>query len=156
MIEVNKSASPTSDKIAVTGTINNTGAGTVVVTNIGATALQVGDTFTLFNKAVPGAAAMNITSGGAVTWANKLAIDGTIAVASLLPSAPTNITYSVSGGTLTLGWPLSYTGYLVQSNSVGIVSSNSWFDVPGTGATNTYPVTLQPLKTNVFYRLRHP
>jgi hypothetical protein len=62
----------------------------------------------------------------------------------------------VSGGTLSLAWPSSYTGYLLQSNSVSITASNSWSDVPGSGAINTYPVTLQPLKTNVFYRLRYP
>jgi hypothetical protein len=100
---------------------------------------------------------MTVSGGGSsVTWTNRLAIDGTIAVLSLLPSTPTNITYSVSAGTLTLTWPSGYTGYLLQSNSVGIMASNSWFDVPGSGAGNTYPVTLEPLRTNVFYRLRHP
>jgi autotransporter-associated beta strand protein len=156
-IEVNKALSPMSDKVNVTGTINSTGTGTVTVTNLGTTALQTGDTFVLFNKPVTGGASLNVTGGGSsVTWTNKLAIDGTIQVVSVLPTTPTNMTYSVSGNILTLSWPASYTGYLLQSNAVGVSASSSWYDVPGSGANNSYPVTIDPAKGNVFYRLLKP
>ena len=89
-------------------------------------------------------------------WTNKLAVDGTIAVLSLLPTTPTNISFSVSGNILTLSWPASYTGYLLQSNSVSVTATNSWFDVPNSGNSSTFGVTLDPLKAEVFYRLRHP
>jgi hypothetical protein len=65
------------------------------------------------------------------------------------------MTYSVSNNTLTLGWPLSYTGWLLQSNSVGIGSTN-WFVVPGSSATNSMSFTIDPAKTNVFFRMLKP
>ena len=74
---VNRSGSA-SDYVAVTGNITNLGTGTIAITNQGTT-LQIGDTFTLFNKAVTGAGTLAVT-GGNVTWTNKLAINGTIAV----------------------------------------------------------------------------
>jgi hypothetical protein len=45
---------------------------------------------------------------------------------------------------------------LLQSNSVGVASANSWFVVPGSSATNGMSFTVDPAKKNVFYRLQHP
>jgi hypothetical protein len=67
----------------------------------------------------------------------------------------TNITYGVSGNQLTLGWPTNYTGWLLQSNSTGLTSTN-WFPVPGSSNTNRVQFTIQPSQRNVFYRLSLP
>lgn len=78
-VRVNRSGSQ-ADKAIVSGALTNIGTGTIKVTNLGST-LQVGDTFTLFNKALSNSAALLVTGGG-VAWANNLAVNGTIQVVS--------------------------------------------------------------------------
>ena len=71
------------------------------------------------------------------------------------PTAPTNLTFSVSGGNLNLSWPTNYLGWSLQAqtNSLGTGLSTNWVTIPGTEsvtATN-FPAVL----TNgaVFYRM---
>jgi len=149
-IEVNRSTSPNSDRVAVTGTINNTGSGIITVINVGS-ALQIGDTFALFNKAVPGGNLMSVTGADAV-WTNKLALDGTIQVLTPISSTPTDISFSVSGGNMTLSWPLDHLTWTLQSNAVGVATA-AWYPVPGSQNTTQVVVPIEPLKTNVFFRL---
>jgi autotransporter-associated beta strand protein len=155
-IEVNKAASPTSDRIVVSGTLNNTGSGTVTVTNLGAP-LGAGDTFTLFNKPVVNGSAMTVT-GANVVWTNKLAVDGTIAVASVIATNPTNITFTVSGNTLTLSWPTDHTGWSLQAqtNAPGRGIGTNWSIVPGSSTVNQYQTPINPANGSVFYRLISP
>lgn len=88
-IRVNKSLSPQSnDVIFVTGGLTNNGAGTVTVTNIGTGALAIGDRFQIFNQTVTGGSALSVTGAG-VTWSNRLALDGSIAVLSTSVAGPT-------------------------------------------------------------------
>jgi len=161
MAEVNTSVSPSNDLVVVTGTLTNSGTGTVTLSNLGP-ALVAGDSFTLFSKPLVNGGAMSLATTPALTsglvLSNRLALDGSVLVVSSgsLPSNPTNVTYSVSHNTLTLGWPLNYTGWLLQSNSVSIASTSSWFVVPGSSATNSMSFTVDPAKKNVFYRLQHP
>jgi hypothetical protein len=69
---------------------------------------------------------------------------------------PTNITTRVIGNQLSLSWPASHLGWELQSNSVSLVSSASWFLVPGsTGVTNLV-LTIHPGLTNIFYRMHLP
>ena len=86
---VNTSASPSNDLVVVTGTLNKTGTGTVSVSNVGTNALQAGQSFKLFSQPVVGGGVLTVSGGGAV-WTNKLAIDGSIQVVSIL--APPNFT----------------------------------------------------------------
>jgi fibronectin-binding autotransporter adhesin len=152
-VEVNRSGLA-SDKAIVSGTLANTGVGTIIVTNLGA-ALQAGDTFALFNKAVTGGNTMSVTGGG-VIWTNKLAVDGTIAVVTPIATTPGPISYSSSGNTLTLSWPQNYLSWTLQSNIVGVASSASWFPVPNSGSATQFVVTINPARSNVFYRLIAP
>lgn len=158
MIEVNKALAQTSDLVAVNGALNNTGTGTVVVTNLGATALVAGDRFQVFNKALTGGAAMAITGAGMV-WSNRLALDGSIVVLSAvptIPTAPTNVVCSVSDGKLTLSWPSGYVGWELQSNSVSVADTTMWYTVPGSAATNQMILPLDATQPQVFYRMRYP
>ncbi|HEU5395768.1 MAG TPA: hypothetical protein VFV81_01280, partial [Verrucomicrobiae bacterium] len=66
------------------------------------------------------------------------------------------IVVNVSGNQLTLNWPSDHTGWLLQSNSVSLMDTNSWFDISGSDATNKVVITLDPTMTNVFYRLLLP
>ncbi|MGD0260071.1 MAG: autotransporter-associated beta strand repeat-containing protein [Verrucomicrobiota bacterium] len=153
-IEVNKSASPSNDKLVVSGTLNNTGTGTVTVTNLGP-ALAPGDTFALFNKAVGNGGALSVT-GAYVTWTNKLATDGTIAVLSVMATTATNISSFLSGNNLTLSWPANYLGWILQTNSVGVTSTNNWFALPNSQSSTQVVINVNPARTNVFYRLLRP
>ena len=77
-IEVNKSLSPSNDLVLVSGVLTNAGTGTLTVSNLGP-ALAAGDKFTLFSTPLLNGAAMTVTGAGA-TWANNLAVDGSISV----------------------------------------------------------------------------
>lgn len=151
---------PSSDNVSVAGTIANFGAGIITVTNLGA-ALQVGDTFTLFNKPVTGGATLTVT-GGDMAWSNMLDVNGTIQVSGpLTANYPTNVTFKISGHTLTVGWPATHLGWILQSQtnslSTGLtVPTNTWSDVTGTGGGTNATMTINPANPAVFLRLRHP
>lgn len=153
-IGINKSLSPATGKIIVSGILTNAGAGTVTIANQGP-ALVAGDTFTLFNKALTNGNTMTINGGG-VVWTNKLAVDGTIAVVTPIATTPGPISYASSGNTLTLSWPQNYLTWTLQSNIVSVASSTSWFPVPNSASSTQFVVTINPARSNVFYRLVAP
>jgi autotransporter-associated beta strand protein len=155
-IEVNKSISPASDNVVVSGNLNNTGSGTVSVTNLGPALVQ-GDTFTLFSKPLVNGSSLTVT-GANVIWTNKLAMDGTIAVATVISTTPTNITFSVSGTTLTLSWPLDHTGWTLQAqtNAPGVGIGTNWSVVPGSASVNQVVIPMNRTNGSVFYRLISP
>jgi autotransporter-associated beta strand protein len=90
------------------------------------------------------------------TTATYITGPGSLMVPSPIASNPTNITYRVSGSTLTLSWPADHLGWLVQSNSVGIAASNSWYNIAGSGSVTTLNVNIDTAELNVFYRLLKP
>jgi hypothetical protein len=69
---------------------------------------------------------------------------------------PTNIAFSVTNNQLTLTWPADHTGWHLQSNSVSLTATGSWFTIPGSAATNQFIVTPDISSTNVFYRMVYP
>ena len=71
-------------------------------------------------------------------------------------TTPTNIVFSLSGGTLALTWPGSHRGWYAQSNSVNLRDPTKWFNIPGSETVTNLNISVQPGKTNVFYRLRLP
>ena len=142
----------TNDFLVVTGTQSISGS-TLTVTNLGP-ALNAGDSFKLLSNTAgaAGFTTLNLPSG--YTWTNKLAIDGSIQVLTVVSGtpSPTNITCTVSGSQLVLNWPAGQ-GWVLQSNSVSLDSSNSWFNV--TGATPPATNTVDASKTAVFFRLKY-
>jgi fibronectin-binding autotransporter adhesin len=89
-ISINKSLSPSNSSVVVTGALNNSGSGTVKITNLGPQ-LKPGDTFHIFSQPVSGGASLLVIGGGAI-WNNNLPVDGTISIISL----PTPVINSVS------------------------------------------------------------
>jgi autotransporter-associated beta strand protein len=152
---VNTSQIPPNDMVAVGGTLQNAGRGTVAISNTGP-ALAVGDTFHLFNKAVLNGGALAVTGAG-VQWTNNLAADGSIGVLSVIPTNPTNITFRASGGILSLAWPSTYLGWVLQAqtNALDVGLSTNWVDVPGSGFVTSTNLTINPASPVVFFRLRH-
>jgi hypothetical protein len=114
----------------------------------------------LFNKPVVNGGALVISPapGAGLAWTNKLAVDGSIAVVvgPTMASSPTNISFSISSGTLALTWPGSHLGWLAQSNSVSVAAPTMWFDIAGSDTVTNLNIAINPGVANVFYRLRHP
>jgi len=159
-MELDRDGVPTSDQLAAASI--TIGGAALTVTNIGAV-LQVGDTFTLFNQAVAGFGAVELSSedGSATyTWINNLATDGTIEVATVTPKVdptPTELLYTVDGGNLTLGWPVSHTGWTLQNqtNELSVGLSTNWVDL-GFETTNSATFPIDETSPTVFYRLTLP
>jgi len=71
---------------------------------------------------------------------------------------PTNISFSISGGSLTLSWPASHTGWRlqVQTNVLATGLGTNWFDLAGSAATNSVRLPTDLINGSVFYRLIYP
>jgi autotransporter-associated beta strand protein len=152
-IEVNKSVSPANDVVQVSGTLSGATGGKVTVANLGP-ALNTGDRFVLFpGKTMTGGSALTV-SGAGMIWANKLEVDGSIEVLAAISTTPTNITYSVSSGTLNLSWPESHRGWSLQAqtNAPGVGLSTNWTTI-GYQNTTSASIPIDPANGSVFYRL---
>ena len=164
LMKLNRGNAQTSDQLSCAKTITITGGGTLTVTNTGP-ALQVGDTFQLFNQAVAGFTAINLpltdaNNNRVYTWTNRVAINGSIQVLTSVPpvnTTPTNITVHVSGGNLALSWPLDHTGWTlqVQTNTLNIGLSTNWVDVAGSSTTNQMTLPVNSANGCVFFRLAY-
>jgi hypothetical protein len=134
---------------------------TLTVTNIGSTNLVAGDTFTLFSTPVSGSFSVtNLPAlpSSSLFWTNKLAVDGTIAVASSVvgPTGPGYLTNSFSGGVLSFTWPASQGWRLqAQTNSLASGLGNNWVYVTD-GTVSSTNITVNPANGAVFYRLVYP
>ena len=85
IMKIDRAVIPTSDKLAASNIIVSPGA-TLVVANIGSTNFVAGDTFILFSAPVGGSfSQLNLPTlpNASMTWTNKLAVDGTIAVVNI-------------------------------------------------------------------------
>jgi hypothetical protein len=74
-----------------------------------------------------------------------------------LASVATTLTASFSASKLTVSWPSSYIGWILQTNTVGLGNPAAWGDVPGsrTNSQTTFPTT-DVSRPSEFFRLRHP
>ena len=150
----------TVDSVAVSGTF--TAGGTLTVTNLGST-LLVGDSFQLFPGAVSGFGTVNLQTVDAAnnvqyTWNNTIGSNGKITVAAVVPLVNTNaptVQASVSGSTLSLAWPTN-AGWTLLTNSVGLTATNQWFPYPNSANVTNVNITIDPTKTNVFFKMVYP
>ena len=62
---------------------------------------------------------------------------------------------NAGGGTLQLAWPTN-AGWILQSNSVGLTATNSWFPIPNSANLTNLNVIINPSGSNTFFRLLHP
>lgn len=162
LMELNRSTVAKNDKL-VAGSFA-VGA-TLIVTNVGPD-LHNGDTFQLFNTGVSGFAvqlpATDSTATATYVWDDKIATDGSIQLVSggLPPvnTTPTNVTFSVSGGQMTLTWPTDHIGWRLQAqtNSLNVGLSSNWVDVAGSSATNRVDLPVSTTDGAVFFRLVYP
>jgi autotransporter-associated beta strand protein len=160
-VKIDRGAVPTSDKLVAPAIVINPGS-TLTVTNLGATNLVAGDTFTLFSTPVSGAfgtVTLPALPDNTVAWTNRLAIDGTIAVvaASTINTNSPYLTNAVAGGNLTLSWPADHTGWTLQmqTNALGKGLGTNWVDVPGSASTNRVILPITTTNGATFYRLKY-
>lgn len=157
LVEVDKSLAQSNDLATVAGSLNNTGSGTLTVTNLGP-ALAVGDTFTLFSQPVTGGGALSVTGGGA-NWINNLAVNGSISVRSIIPTGPTHpepITVTTANGSLKLNWPTIGWRLLVQTNALSKGLYTNWVNWTGATTTNNVNIPINPANPATFFRLVYP
>jgi len=109
------------------------------------------------NPAVPNTVTVEVTAQDGVTVKTY-----TVNVTQLPSQTPHPVlTNSVSGGVLTLNWPLANLGYrlLQQTNhlSQGVSgNTNDWGTVAGSTATNKATITITNSVPNEYYRLVFP
>lgn len=153
VIELNQAAG--TNDVVNAGTLYYGGA--LLVTNLAGT-FTGGETYQLFN-------ANSYNANFATTELPELdeGLDwnwnpatGTLSVSSGSATTPTNITYGVSDGTLTLSWPESHLGWYAQSNAVSVADANAWYDIAGSQAGTSLNIILNPALPQVYYRLRQP
>lgn len=161
-MKIDRAAIPSSDRLNAPAVVINPGA-TLAVSNLGSTNLAAGDTFTLFSAPVSGSfTTVNLPPlpSPDLYWTNRLAVNGTIAVASVVTvnTTSTNITATVTGNTLTLSWPADHLGWHLQAqtNSVSAGLGANWVTVPGSDTVTTINVTIDPAAGSVFYRMVYP
>ena len=68
------------------------------------------------------------------------------------------MTNTLSGGTLTLSWPLDHLGWrlLVQTNSLNTGLNTNWFTWPNSTNVTTVPIAINPANPTVLFRLMYP
>ncbi|HXT11267.1 MAG TPA: autotransporter-associated beta strand repeat-containing protein [Candidatus Angelobacter sp.] len=150
---------PISDVIADNTSV--TYGGTLVISNISSTPLTTSDTFHLFTTPSHTGNFNNIVGspGAGLAYSFNPANGVLSIVTSTIATNPTNITFSVSGGSLNLSWPADHAGWTLQSNSVNLAVPGDWFDYPpATGSRDTTQVTipLTGVSSNTFFRLKSP
>ncbi len=136
---------------------NVTYGGTLIITNLGGP-LSAGNTFTLFSAASSsgnfGDVAGSIGNGLAYSFNPA---NGVLTVVTTVAGPPTNIIYTAHSGALTVSWPSSYTGWVLQAqtNPPTMGLTGHWMDVPGSESVSSMTFTIVPTNS-VFFRLRQP
>jgi len=159
--KVHKGLSQSNDIASVGGTNTSSGVGELTVTNAGSTALVVGDTFKLFNKAVANGSTLGV-SGGGVLWANHLQVDGSISVTSLTVPTPvinavilqangTNFVFSGNNGPIGGGYSVLSSTNLLTPLANWVLDGSGTFN--GTGGFSYTNVISEPMN---FLLLRIP
>ena len=139
--------------VTVTGLANPTNAGSVA----GGRVCDVGDTNVILTAtAFNGWAFVRWNDG---TTNNPYHITAPVTdityAADFTSTNPPTITIIASDGILTLAWPIDNLSWILQAKTNDL-SSAYWFDLPGTGASNSAVISVDPVNTAVFYRLRQP
>ncbi|MEY4916586.1 MAG: hypothetical protein RL616_499, partial [Verrucomicrobiota bacterium] len=79
---------------------------------------------------------------------------GSLQIGIPVATNPTNISFSVAGGSLTLSWPTDHLGWRLQAqtNSLG----TNWVTVSNSSGTNQVLLPISPANDSVFFRLVYP
>ncbi len=78
-----------------------------------------------------------------------------IRVSSVSPFAPI-LSYTKSGGNLTLSWPAQHLGWILQAQTNTLSGGTNWVDVLGTDLVTSTNLPINPANSAGFFRLRPP
>jgi hypothetical protein len=154
LVQIGKSGT-TAVNDQIVGVTDVTYGGTLVVTNMDASALAAGDVFTLF--VASGAKTGNFTNL-VLLPANAsltLAFDPSTGQLTLGSAAPPVLGYANTGSGLTFTWTESGFKLQAQTNTLNVGLSTNWFDYPG-GAASPVTVPYDAAQGSVFFRLIKP
>jgi len=126
--------------------------------------LQAGDAFQIFSAPsyLGTFTVTNLPSlGNYLYWTNSLHVNGRISVASAISLIATNLSWSVTGTSLSLSWPADHTGWrlVMQTNNLnnGVsANTNDWSTVANSQQTNQIIVPANSTLPMEFYRLIYP
>ncbi len=162
-VVVNKTSAIANSK--VTGFSSAQLGGTLAVVLLG-NPLAAGDAISLFeggSRAGAFAAITPATPGPGLEWdGSTLAADGKLRViGGGVDPTPTNITAQVTPQQVTLSWPQSHLGWILeaQTNAPGAgldPDPRHWTRVPGSESATQAIMGIDPANGSVFYRLRLP
>lgn len=119
---------------------------------------SVGGSFAFVNTGIT-PAHVGITNVAAVftpSSANYNNVTNTVSVLVGPVNTTTNITFSAGIGSLTLNWPESHKGWMVQSNAVDLANPGDWHNINSSTNGTSLVITVDSSSPNVFYRLRNP
>jgi len=79
-----------------------------------------------------------------------------VPVATINPNPPV-LQVSYGSGSMNLAWPTNL-GWILQSNGVSLTTTSAWHNYPADGSVTVtnVSITVDPTKTNVFYRMLKP
>ena len=158
LMKITKDGGITNDQVMVSGTA--TYGGTLTVTNVGATVLTDGDVFKLFSAANHISTFASIspaTPGVGLAW-NFNPTNGVLSVVSSIANYSTNLSFTVSGGSINLAWPATHLGWILQTetNALSVGLTTNWVDVAGSDLVTATNIPVSPANPVAFFRLRHP
>jgi hypothetical protein len=148
-------ATLTNDQIQVLGAL--TYGGSLLVTNIGPTALVGGNRFPLFAATSYSGSFSNLILPPldfGLVWSNKLAVDGSIEVVSTLPPAPT-LSLQFSNNVLLLTWPSNASDFALQT-TFNLAPPAIWQPVTNGTGTNSALIIVNPGIPEQYFRLAFP
>ena len=146
----------------IQGLTNLVYGGTLSVSNLAGEANppSLGQTFQLF--VVPATRSGNFSRitpelTGGLAWSFN-PTNGVLSFAAVTATYPTNLNFSVVGGTLSLAWPASHLGWILQSqtNALSAGLRSNWVDISGSGSVTSVSLPIVREAPAVFYRLRQP
>jgi hypothetical protein len=132
--------------------------GTLIISNQ-AGALAAGESFNLFQAASYSGAFTRITPatpGTGLAWdTSALQTEGVLRV---ITTNSALMTAQWIGQQVALSWPATSTGWLLQSqtNPPGSGLTTNWITIPGSDATNSLTLSINPAAGSVFFRLVCP
>jgi hypothetical protein len=76
--------------------------------------------------------------------------------ATPVPSISTNIFAVLAGSTITISWPASHMGWILQTNAMGLANPAAWSDIPDSVTHSQMSFPILPNQRAKFFRLRSP
>ncbi len=155
-VEINAANGQSARLLGLTGVSY---AGTLVVTNLASHGtLTAGQTFQIFGV-VPSAvgnfeAITSPETPGAVWQFNPVL--GRLSVVATTAPDPISVRCGESNGVLSLGWPRTHLGWILQTNALGLNQPEGWHNLPGSHAVTDLIIQPDAEGSSVFYRLIAP